>query len=548
MMAWMKVAAGCVLILASWYILRGEQIIYGDGVEYVLQTQALALRGQVRIDCAEARDYWNRTNPYGVILDPPKAPRSGLVESAQAGGRWGGLYPDHSGNYRFYHFWAYSLAVVPFYFVLHHLGGAPLEYDAFRFLNWILILGPFVAVWTRRRSWVLLAIGLLTLFTPLVPYADWQHPELFCFSLVFFSFWLAASPRWFWLSPLLLGIATAQNIPIGLAFPLHLFYLFREHKVAIRKSVLRLALAYGAALLLAVSSLLYSAWFFGCFNVIAGLGLADMSFASLGRMCDVFFSPAVGAIWLYPPLFLFLPLMVRKKEVLLVLLAVVTAAGMAYLSSATRNFNAGQVGSLRYAVWILSPLWYFLLSGTPPQQGAWKRRGIIALMTLMACNVAVIATFKYDRLVRKDIRQMAVARRGVPEVAALYSLLHYNDDVEILVETIVGKELASKTQFNGVYIWTLGPTSSLVVIAERAGDQPEAVEWKSSEPFSCRTIPSGNHLFRFTNGMARLEIPPGARYRSHPYWGNYILIWLDMAVDAPQGLAEQHFRDSRKNK
>jgi len=542
----MNVAFGFVFLLASWFILRGEHIIYGDGVEYVLQTQAIALRGQVCIKCEEARNYWNRTNPYGITLDPSQAPKSALEESAQAGGRWGGLYPDIRGDYRYYHYWAYSLAIAPLYFVLHHLSGSSGEYLAFRICNWIFLLGPFVAAWTRRRSLGLLAIGVLALFSPLVPYTDWQHPELFCFSLVFFSFWLAVSPRWFWWSPLLLGIAAAQNIPIALIFPLHLAYLHREQKRVIRTSFIRLAGVYGVSLLLATSSSLYSVWYFGCFNVIAGLGLADLEYASVGRVCDFFFSPAVGAVWLYPTLFLFLPWMLRRRDITMILVAVLTVIGMTYLASATRNFNAGQVGSLRYAVWILAPLWYFLLSGKFPRQGARKGWGIVVLCVLIACNIAVITIFKYERLLRKDIRHMAVARRGVPEVAALYSFLHYNDDAEILVETIVGEELASITQFNGVYIWTLGPKASVCVMAERAADIVGTIEWKAPVPFTYKTIPPYNNVFKFTNGMARLEIIPNIHYRTHPYLGNYLVIWLDTAVDAPERLGDHHFRDSRK--
>jgi hypothetical protein len=539
---WRTVVFAAVVAYASWIMLAGKHIIHGDGTEYILQTQAIAFHGRLQINTTELREYWNRTNPYGVTLPVPAAPNRLLTESAQAGGRWGGLYPDRTGAYRYYHFWAYPLAAAPVYLLLHRLAGAPFEYHAFRILNWLLLLSPFIAAWTRRRRWMLAAILALSLFSPLVPYTDWQHPELFCFWLIFFAFWLAASKKGFWWSPLLLGIATAQNIPIGLLFPLHFFHLWRHHEKEMRSSPLLALGAYGLAAGVAGGSLLYWQHHFGCFNPIAALGLADMKYAGLGRVCDIFFSPTVGAAWLYPTLFLFMPLMLRRRDVPLVAMALVTAAGMAYLASATRNFNAGQVGSLRYAVWIFAPLWYFLLAADHPENPHRKAVRTALVAIAVAANILMIVAFKYDRLVKKDIRRTGGAWRGIPEVAAIYAALPYNDDIEITVETILGHELAHPSLFRGVYIWNLGPHASRWVIARQGMTNAMPVEWKTATPIAYRTIPAGNTLFQFTNGMARLVIPPNARYKEHPYLGKYITVWMDAAVDDPKARVETAVR------
>lgn len=535
----------CVLACASWFCLSGKPRLHGDGREYILQTQAISLHGRLSIDCDELRDYWNDTNPYGIKLTTTRAPQSQLSESAQAGGGWGGLYPDRFGVYRYYHFWAYSLAVAPLYTALHYLIGAPFEYHAFRIANWIFLLVPFIAAWCRKPGWTLTTIFALSLFSPLVPYTDWQHPEIFCFSLIFLSFWLAASPRWFWWAPLTLGLAAAQNLPIGLFFPLHLAYFFQHHRREVRSSPVLTAGVYTAALFVAASSTLYWLHFFGCLNVIASVGGADLRFSSLGRVSDLFLSPAVGAVWLYPTLFLFLPWMIRKREGLLVALAMATVVAVAYLSVATGNFNAGQVGSLRYAVWILAPFWYLITAGATPESGSRSGYRPALLTGCAVLNLLMIVTFKSDRLARKDTRRFEGSHRGVPEVAALYSFLRYNDDAEILTETILGEELRHRAQFSGIYLWTLTPRSSLCLIARPDSPGSILAEWPAETPFAYRTVPKGNVVLHFTNGLAQLVVPANATYRKHPYLEDNMIVWINAAVTEPRGFVKISVRDSR---
>jgi hypothetical protein len=540
-----KIVFAAALACASWFCLSGKPRLHGDGLEYILQTQAISLHGRLSIDCETLRDYWNATNPYGNILTATRAPQSQLSESAQAGGGWGGLYPDRFGVYRYYHFWAYSLAVAPLYTCLHYLVGAPFEYHAFRIANWILLLIPFIAAWYRKPGWLLTAIFALSLFSPLVPYTDWQHPEIFCFSLIFLSFWLAASSRWFWWAPLPLGIAAAQNVPIGLFFPAHFAYIFYQHRREIQRAPLLAAGAYGAALLVAAGSTLYWLHYFGCVNVIAAVGGADLRFSSLGRVSDLFLSPAVGAVWLYPTLFLFLPWVIRKREVPLVALTALSVLAASYLAVATGNFNAGQVGSLRYAVWILAPFWYLITAGATPESGS---RSVIRHALLTGCavlNLLMIVTFKSDRLARKDTRRFEGSHRGVPEVAALYSFLRYNDDAEILTETILGEELRHRALFSGIYLWTLTPRSSLCLIARPDSPGSILAEWRAETPFAYRTVPKGNVVLHFTNGLAQLVVPANATYRKHPYLKDNMIVWINAAVAEPRGFVKISVRDSR---
>lgn len=544
-MDWRAVGFAVVLIAASFTLLSGQHGIHGDGVEYILQTQAIALHGTLRIDPADVRGYWNRTNPYRITLGAPRPPSPVLREDAQAGGRWGGLYGDRFGDYRYYHFWAYSLCAAPVYWFLHHTVGAPFEYHAFRILNAVCLLAPFIAAWRRWRSGWLPVIFLLGLCSPLVPYADWPHPELFCYSLMVLSFWLAGSARHSGWSPLLLGVAAAQNIPIALCFPFHALVLFRSQGAAVQARPWVTLGAYGLALLLLLGSMAYWHHTFGVFNVIAAVGLADFKYASLGRTGDLFFSPAVGAVWLYPTVFLFLPWAVGRRGLLLLAAALVTMAGMACVASATRNFNADQIGSLRYAVWILAPLWFLVLNPEPRDREGGRRRLAWCATVALALNLVMIVTFKYDRLFRKDARRMGGGFRKGPEVAAVYALTRYNDDVEILVENILEHELRHRERFGGIYLWNLGPRSAVCVIAGNGLARPDLAEWPVREQFDYTSVPRGQDLFQFTNGLARLVVPSNAVFRQHPYLGPYITVWLEATVDHPRAFTDMHVRQSR---
>jgi hypothetical protein len=167
-----------LLIAAAGYAaLTGPNTLHGDGCEYILQTQGIVFDRTLTIRPEARKDYWNRTNPYGVRRGGTRPPAKVLSESSQSGGGFGGLYPDRFGNYRYYHFRAYSAAVAPVYIPFHLLDSSgSLEYLSFRFVNVCLLLGFFFLAYRQRPQWTTLAILGFLLFSPLVPYCEWQHP------------------------------------------------------------------------------------------------------------------------------------------------------------------------------------------------------------------------------------------------------------------------------------------------------------------------------------------------------------------------------------
>ena len=427
--------------LSCWLLgcgLVGRPALHGDAREYILQTQAIALRGQFRINPVAAAEYWNRTNPYGLELGETRPAAWPLTESAQAGGGFGALYPDRFGNWRYAHFWLYSAVAAPLYGLLHAV--LPRwEYASFRIINSFFLLIPFILAWRKGGSGVLLTIMILASFTPLIPYTDWAHPELFCFATVLASFQLARGRYGRLFAPALLGLAATQNPPILLFFPLLLLHTVTGPD---RMSCKRALVAFGAGSLVGLLPIFYSLYCFQTWNIIQAVGLADFRHATLARAAHFFFSPLVGAVWIFPACFLFLPVSIRRSNAFFAAAALLSVFLAAWASSATANFNAGQVGALRYAVWALAPLWFIVFEGArwPTETRARKALFLAAI----AVNVLMILTFKYGRLPRKDIRLVAGCRRATPPVAAWVARLRYPDDIEVLVENIVGHEISER--------------------------------------------------------------------------------------------------------
>lgn len=217
-----KIALSAVLALAVCLSFRGEIILNGDGLEYIVQTQSLVFDRSLSIETSKRSEYWNQTNPFERLLQETAPPLHELSEQAQALGGFGGLYPDRFGDWRYYHFFTYALFAAPLYWLFHF--GQPLlvvnEYEIFRVFNIICLVFPLLYLGLQRTSLVTVITAILLFLSPLIPYTDWQHPELLLFALILFSLSLALSPRYAPFAPVVLGIAATQNIPIALFFPL----------------------------------------------------------------------------------------------------------------------------------------------------------------------------------------------------------------------------------------------------------------------------------------------------------------------------------------
>ncbi len=514
-----------LLAATAWRALTGDLELHGDGREYVIQTQSIVFNHRLSIDAGPIREYWNRTNPYGQPLADVRPAREELAEETQSGGDFGGLYPDRFGGYRYYHFWLYSLLVAPLYALLHAVSPGAAEYHAFRAMNTLFLLLPFLVAWRRGRGWPLLIVTGLMMLTPLLPYVDWQHSELMCFCFVMLALQTAGLPRWRGLGPVLLGLAATQNPPIILFLPLHFALMMRNRPSRIPP----VALAYAAGAAAFGLSLLYSRWYFGVWNVIEAIGLAKLAYASVPRALHIFFSPLNGALWFFPAAFLVLPSCLRRDNALFVGLALLLAFAAAWLASSTANFNAGQVGSARYTVWILAPLVFAVTHG-PWLPGPSLRAPRAAVFAAgVALNLVLVAHFQTQLLANKDIRRFGGSWRARPEVARIYRFIPYPDDVETLVENIRGRELPIPRHFNGLYAWDLGGGRSLWIISARLLRDTRGTTWPDNA-LPRYTARPPNDVFEFRDGVVRLAPEKITGFVEHPVLGGYVEVRMQRAV------------------
>ncbi len=516
-----------LLAVAAGAGLRGPPVLDGDAREYILQTQAIVFDQSLRIDPAARRMYWNATNPFGAVLGETRPPAGPLAESAQAGGGFGGLYPDRRGHYRYYHFWLYSAIVAPLYGLFHLLDPAgALEYYSFRVVNVLLLLAFLGLAWRRAAGGPALAALALLLASPLIPYCDWAHPEIFCLASVFAAFHFADRPKGRLAAPLLLGLAASLNPPILFFFPALFLLAAAAPDRPLRQTPVRFGAAFALGGGLALSSMAYFLLVFGAPSVISRVGLASLAYASPARALDLFFNPFIGAFWFFPLPFLALPAFFRRGQRLAaaVLLAGVGAA--AGLCSATANFNAGQIGASRYAIWLLAPLWFALFQRLPRRFHAAPAG--LAWTTALLLNVAAAVHFRTLPLLAKEIDRFRCAWRARSEVAALLRALPFAGDAEVLAENILGAELPHPGRFRDVYVWDLGHDRHLWLLPERALARGEPILLRPADPraFSIAAAPAQPLPLQAQGDLLRLQFSREAlpRLRRHPVLGGYLVL------------------------
>lgn len=523
---------------------------FGDGREYVLQTQSVVFDGTLSVNPHLRGPYWNETNPYGVRLEYERQEgakgRTPLRERDQYGGGFGALYLSKTGTYYFVHSWVYSTAVAPLYAIFHAIAPGSFEYKAFLVANLFFLFIPLILLLRHSKSWQALGFLVLMCASPLTPYLQWAHSELFCFFCVTMGFIGILSERWGRWSPLFLGLGAAQNIPILLFLPLHLGLTLRGFAGARGgpRGVIHLLVPYALAgiMPLVVAGANYVA--FDTWNLISALHQADLRYLSIRRVMSVFVSPMIGGLWYFPSVWVAVLLTLcagRREDIWFFVVSVVCVAT---LSSTTANINSAQLSAPRYAVWFLAPL-YVLPFYAGVFQKRWSRGAWISAGVAVSLCLSALWWLGTYRCLRGDWRHLLSSpNRLRPEIAALYRLSHLHDDVEPIVESIKGQELRFPHDFRGVYVWNIGGGRSLWVISKRAYQALGGIEVDCA-PQSQLDTTALSELFslepRDTTTFA-LTTLRGVAFERHPYLGSYRLLWVGVEVRAIKGRAELFVR------
>lgn len=532
-----------------WRTIKSPQSEFGDGREYVLQTQAIVFDGSLAVEPAHRAQYFNDTNPFNVRLD---AGSSSSISSApdqdaegegrQFGARFGSLYLASDGTYRYIHAWVYSLAVAPVYWVLHQLAPGAAEYFAFRLVNLLALFVPLVALWRRRPSVTALLFLIVVLASPVTPHLQFAHPEVFCLGCVLLSF-LGINPRWSRpLSAMLLGLGAAQNIPIALFFPLHLWLMWQESGFSVGgitlRRVVRAFVPYVFAALIPAGMLAYNYAHFGTFNLIAHLGQADFAFLSARKILSVFVSPMIGCFWYMPASWLAIFVALARRQYRAAILFALSVVAVATLSSTTANINSAQLSACRYAVWYLGPLYLLPFLFPSDRQASDRTREAIA-WSLGLCVVGLVwLQLGTWRFLAGESYRFFSSQRAVPEVAALYRLFHFHDDIEPLVENIKRSEIPVAHRFRGIYVWNLGEGESLWIVSQRAMNASRTLEVRADRDLATsQAVLKDFGVSTAGDGRYVLTLRDDAAFSRHPYLGGYLMLWVPARVEGMRSAA-----------
>lgn len=344
-------AFGLFSLFLISYISRFETRIYGDGHEYVLQTQALSTHGSTEIRKEDTKALLNHPFPvyrqdyFKDLLEFQK-----LEPKPQIPNGWIGFFYSNQNQLICYHFPFYSLLAVPIKWTLQALGDDWLK--CFAILNIILLLLPlaYIVSYSSLSLENRIALFLFLFFGPVLWYLRWPHTEVLTTSFIALSL-LCWTDKRFLTAMIWASLASLQNQPVALLIALPLFSYWQTNK----KISLPLITTLFISLCLVVTPSLYYHYHFGVSNLIVSIGSASINYINSTRIFDFFFDINQGIIAGYPVILLLFIIggfqWSRKKEFIKLFIFLIVLLGIAASAAMTINWNMGQAGISRYAVW-----------------------------------------------------------------------------------------------------------------------------------------------------------------------------------------------------
>ncbi|AIO33465.1 putative membrane protein [Burkholderia cenocepacia] len=354
-----------LIVFFAGVSLRGAQPnITGDGLEYTLMSQAILNHGTPDITPDDYRELQSYRGDTGTNVAAVAA-RSSLSTSPP-------FFRDGSGRYYSYHFWLYSLFVVPFFFVAKLFGVATPW--AFLATNMVFAVAASCAICMWNGVVREQRLLLLTLFwcCGTIPYVRWTHPEVFSASLLVISIVMALS-RKFVTSAIVAALVAQQNPPVLFlvaALLLIDFYTNVTRTGSIVPSV-RKMVAWLVCVALTSLSIIFFFIHFRTGSLIANSGGAKTELISIGRIWSFYFDLNQGVVVLLWPLLIIVPMMIGYAVASrrigsvncgLVACLVIASLMLAIPSVSTLNFNHGSSFISRYAYWASIPLLFAVVS------------------------------------------------------------------------------------------------------------------------------------------------------------------------------------------
>ncbi len=361
---------------------------YGDGVEYILTTEAFANHFSPDLRVNDIEKYKKFHDKYKPELHKEEIYNEiikFIEDASKPMENIHGFYLAENGKVYSYHFWLYSLITVPVRLFLEH---AHLDFTyCFVITNYLLLLLVLLLLFKAKNidyySKVWLAVFIT--ISPIFWYLHWPHPEAFTSLMVFASIVLFIDKKQY-LSIFLMSLACTQNPPLFIPILIMISFTIKDQGLNIR-NILYAGLSSGIIIL---PSIFYY-YHFSSPNLIVNSGFLSKDYITLNRLFSFFFDLNQGMVLginlvLILSFFIFIYRLLKKKTTFIDYMYI-SVFLMAYFYLQMRNWSHGMSVINRYAVWnsvfiIVFVVWVILQYNS-------KYKHILLFVLLVAQSISI---------------------------------------------------------------------------------------------------------------------------------------------------------------
>jgi hypothetical protein len=432
----------CITIFLMAFIIQPE--MYGDGREYMLMTES----------------FQNHFSPQLLKDDIVKATEDYKFEfelNRDDGEYPFGFFTSNTDKTYSYHFWLYSLLVLPIKSILKIINSNQLR--CFQIFNALIYIASLWYTYIKYKGSKQNKFFLIMLFmvNPALYYIVWTHTEVFTFSLVCISL-VMYSNKEYEKAIFTVSVAAMQNQPIiflgGMYFIDYFINKYNDEKRIKLKEYLFEMVKKGVFFIPFFSPLIFYYFNFGTFSLIASSGYVRFD-GMINKVSSLFFDLNQGMLPFIPMVllmyFYILFIGILKSKVKSILNITTIIVIMLFCSLQT-NWNPGEAGIMRYNVWIIPILIYFIISLKGEVIYNIKNKIInnLIVISIILNGFIIIFTgsfkYRYSHVEFNPISKYVL--NLAPEL--------YNPQEEIFAERSLGHEDYSENDFPIIYLDHLG--------------------------------------------------------------------------------------------
>ncbi len=371
-----------------------DLVLQGDGLEYVLMTEALDNHLSVDITEQDVLGYKSQIKKFNKWeMESKSADYDNLLGHLQSRpivpfANFGGFSNDKDGKCYSIHFYTYSLFVLPIKKLLTPFIIHPVKVLWYANALFFLLAIYIVLFFNNNREFFNACTALLFYYSTTLWHVIWPQPEALICSLVFIGLWFTFITKKPYFGLFLCALAATQFQPLALITGMLALKIFFTEGLSVK---VLLKLLFCSVIVLAPSAFYY--FHFGVTNLVSELGYLDSKYMTFNRTWGFFFDVNQGLIISFPLLFfIYLSMLViflyqwiaQKKwsffdfSSLIFPLAIIVVV----ISTSMANWNGGGANNHRYVNYVGALLlFHFVYLLWKLKNNLWQR--IILLIALL---------------------------------------------------------------------------------------------------------------------------------------------------------------------